>query len=193
MTAILYSTILYSMENKTASTIDLIILGFLLDKTMNAYELANVVTEKQVGRFLKISTPAIYKNCRRLYADGFLKREIVKEGEQPEKTIYSINRSGEERFSALMGHFSSNFTPFFLDCNAFIWNIGKIEKKQGQKMLKDLHNELSDLNQWIIQHEKEESENVSFAGRAIIKQYRMIISTLLCWSTEVLKDYKKLK
>lgn len=181
------------MKNQTTSTIDLIILGFLLDKAMNAYELASLIIEKQVSRFLKISAPAIYKNCKGLYAKGFIDREIVKEGEQPKKTVYSINRNGKKRFLALMEHFSSNFAPFFLDCNAFIWNIEKVEKKQGQKMLKNLHNELSNLNKWIIQHEKEESQNASFAGKSIVKQYRMIISTLLSWSKKIIKEYKKVK
>lgn len=181
------------MKNQSASTIDLIVLGFLFDKAMNAYELANLIIEKQVGRFLKISTPAIYKNCRCLYAEGFLDREIVKEGGQPEKTIYSINKKGEERFFALMKHFSSNFAPFFLDCNAFIWNIEKVEKKHAQKMLKNLHDELSSLNKWIIQHEKEESKNMSFAGKSIVKQYRMVILALVNWSNKVINDYKKTK
>lgn len=181
------------MKDKTISSIDLIILGFLLNKAMNAYELANLIVEKQVGRFLKVSTPAIYKNCRRLYSDDLLDREIIKGGEQPEKTVYSINKKGEKRFFILMEHFSANFAPFFLDCNAFIWNIEKLEKKQGLKMLKNLYNELAELKQWIIHHEKEESENASFAGRSIVKQYRMIISTLLKWSEETIEDYKKIK
>lgn len=175
------------------STIDLIILGFLLDRRMNAYELASFITEKQIGRFLKISTPAVYKSCNRLYSSGYLDGDAVREGAQPEKTIYSINKKGRERFLALMEHFSSQFVPFFLDCNAFIWNIEKVEKKHGLKMLRNLRDELSGLNKWIPQHEKEESANLTFAGRAIIKQYRMTISAILRWSEELIKDYNKLK
>ncbi|MBI3378547.1 MAG: PadR family transcriptional regulator [Nitrospirae bacterium] len=175
------------------STIDLIILGFLLDRPMNAYELASFITEKQIGRFLKISAPAIYKSCKRLYAAGFLDGEAVKKSGLPEKTVYRINKKGRERFLALMERFSSHFAPFLLDCNAFIWNIEKVEKKHGLKMLRNLRDELSALNQWIPQHEKEESDNLSFAAKAIIKQYRMTISALLRWSEEVIMDYNKLK
>ncbi|MBI3813295.1 MAG: PadR family transcriptional regulator [Nitrospinae bacterium] len=175
------------------STIDLIILGFLLDRRMNAYELASFIAEKQIGRFLKISTPAIYKSCNRLYAAGFLDGKAVKEGGLPEKTVYSINKKGRKRFLALMEGFSSHFAPFFLDCNAFIWNIEKVEKKHGLKMLENLRDELSALDKWIPQHEKEESENLSFAAKAIIKQYRMTISAILRWSKELIKDYNKLK
>lgn len=175
------------------STIDLIILGVLLDKQMSAYDLTCLIEEKQVGRFLKISAPAVYKNCNRLCAAGFLDGEAVKKGGLPEKTVYRINKRGRERFLALMERFSSSFVPFFLDCNAFIWNIERVEKKQGLKMLRNLRDELSALYKWIPQHEKEESANLTFATRAIIKQYRMTVSALLIWSEEVIKDYNKLK
>ena len=173
------------------STIDLIILGFLLERSMNAYDLASLISDKQIYRFLKISIPAIYKRCKRLYADGFLDGVRVKEGEQHEKTVYSVNGNGKERFFELMEHFSSNFTPFFLDCNVFIWNIEKVDRKRGLKMLLALQNELIGLNRWIVEHERDEIGNISFSGRAIVSQYRMVLSTLCDWIKDVIADYKK--
>lgn len=177
----------------TASAIDLIILGALSERAMSAYDLACMIDEKHVNRFLKISAPAIYKNCKRLYGSGLLDGKTSKEGEQPEKTIYRINEKGKERFFALMEHFSSSATPFFLDFNAFIWNIEKAGKKQGLKMLEKLRDDLSGLKAWIIEHEKEEAPNLTFAGKAIVKQYRMTVSALLSWSEETVRDYKRIK
>ncbi|MBI5115749.1 PadR family transcriptional regulator [Candidatus Poribacteria bacterium] len=179
------------MKTSTASTIDLIILGILLDRPMNAYELACLIDEKQVGRFLKISTPAIYKSCKRLHKSGFLDARTAKEAENPRKTIYNVNKRGKERFFALMEHFSSNITPFFLDFNAFLWNIERAGKRRGLRMLERLHGELSNLNAWIIEHEKEQEMNLSFPAKAIVKQYRMTIATLLKWCEETVEDYKQ--
>ncbi|MBI4972214.1 MAG: PadR family transcriptional regulator [Candidatus Omnitrophica bacterium] len=177
----------------TASTIDLIILGILFERPINAHDLARLIDEKGINRFLKISAPAVYKSCKRLYEAGFLDGKIAKEGKQPEKTIYRINEKGKERFFALMEHFSSlDPTPFFMDLNVFIWNIEKAGKQRGLKMLKKLRDELSNLKAWIIEHEKEEEPNLSFASKAIVKQYRMTVSTLLRWCEETLEDYKKL-
>jgi DNA-binding PadR family transcriptional regulator len=178
------------MKHAPASTIDLIVLGFLLDKPTNAYELSNLILFQRIGLFLKISSPAVYKSCKRLAVEGYIQGERIKEGEQPEKTVYSVTPVGKERFLFLMEHFSSSFSPFFLECNAFIWNLEKIDKSEGRKMLKNLHDELSELNVWIMQHEKEAADKVSFAGRSIIKQYRMMLSALLAWSREVIDDYE---
>ena len=175
------------------STIDLIILGLLLEKPMNAYELACLITEKQVGRLLKISTPAVYKSCKRLSDAGLLSRTTTQKTDLPEKALYSVNKKGKLRFSKLMEHFSSNITPFFLDFNAFLWNIEKVEKERGLEMLNTLHEELSNLKKWIIRHEKDDCGNAPFAVKAIVKQYRMTISTLLKWSEETIRDYKQIK
>lgn len=173
------------------STIDLIILGILMDKPMNAFELARLIDEKQIGKFLKISKPAIYKSCKRLFKSGYLDGERVREGEMPEKVIYSVNKKGRGRFNKLMEHFSGNLTPFYLEFNTFLWNIDKIEKTKALKMLHDLRTQLHHLKDWIVKHEKETKSGVPFAGRMIIKQYRMMIHTLVIWIKETIAEYKK--
>lgn len=181
------------MNQQPVSTIDLIILGCLLGKPMSAYDLARLIEKKHASKLVKISAPAIYKSCIRLFAGGFLARKTTKATEQPEKTIYSLNKKGRERFLALMAHFSSNIEPFFLNCNAFLYHIEKLDKHDSLKMLQNLRDELSKLKTWVVQHEKEESRNLSFASKAIVKQYRMIITTLCVWCDEVVREYKQLK
>ncbi len=173
------------------STIDLIILGILLDNPMNAFELTRLIDSKQIGRLVKISKPAIYKCCKRLYKAGYLDGKTVREGEMPEKVIYSVNKKGDSRFYELMEHFSGNMNPFYFEFNCFLWNIEKVEKTKALEMLTNLKDQLQVVKNWIIQHEKDAASVKSFAVRMIIKQYRMIISTLVTWITEAISDYKK--
>ncbi len=175
------------------STIDLIILGLLFENAMSPYDLVCHISDRQIGKFLKISAPAIYKRCKGLAAEGSISGKVIKEGALPEKTVYSISKKGKERFYLLMGHFSSNITPFFLDCNAFVWNIEKIDKKTGLQMLVNLQKEFMGLKIWIFQHEKEVSGYLPFSSRMIVKQYRMILLTLLEWIKDVITDYKSIK
>lgn len=180
-------------RDTTASTIDLIVLGFLLEKPTNAHDLVRLIEGNRIDRFLKISAPAVYKSCRRLYESGVLDGNVTKEGKQPEKTIYRINEKGRERFIVLMEHFSSlETTPYFLDLNVFIWNLERAGKRRGLKMLTKLRDELSNLKTWIIEHEKEVVD-LPFANRVIVKQYRMTVSALLLWCEETLEEYAELK
>lgn len=181
------------MNTQPPSTIDLIILGFLVEKPMSAYDLARLIEEKHASKLLKISTPTVYKTCKRLMIKKFLSGKITKKTNQSEKTIYSITKNGEEQFRILMKYFSGNVAPFFLDYNAFLYHIEKLNREDGMEMLRELHNVLKGLNEWMVKHEKEEPKNLTFASRAIVKQYRMTIATLCVWSAGVIRDYKKLK
>lgn len=174
------------------STIDLIILGYLYDQDRNSYELATHISDKNINRFLKISTPAVYKRSKALFEEGYLDGKTIKHGTQPGKTIYRTNKKGKELFIKLMGDYSSHINPFYIDCNVFLWNIDKLKNKQALKMLINMRNEFLNLKKWIILHEKDESPNLTFSAKSIVKQYRMTITTLLEWSEEVLKDFKKM-
>ncbi len=175
------------------STIDLIILGILTEAPMNAYELTQYIGERQVGSFLKISDPAIYKSCKRLLHGGFLNGNSVKEGNQPSKTIYSINSDGKEKFHELMMFYSSNFTPWNIEFNAFMWHLEKLDKDQGLKMLRNLGDELRVKEMWFKKHESELNPYIPFSASMILKQNTMMITTLIAWVDKAIEDYKNLE
>jgi len=175
------------------SIIDLIILGILTETPMNPYEITQYISERQVGTFLKISDPAIYKSCKRLLHGGFLDGNSVKEGNQPNKTIYSINSDGKAKFLELMGFYSSNFTPWNIEFNAFIWHLEKLDKRQGLKMLRNLAIELKAKETWFKQHLSELIPYIPFSASIILKQNTMMLTTLVDWVDGAIEDYEKLK
>ena len=175
------------------STIDLIILGILIESTMNAYDITQYIRDRQVGTFLKISDPAIYKSCKRLLNAGFLDGNPIKEGNQPTKTIYSINPDGRSRFHGLMVFYSSNFSLWNIEFNAFMWHLEKLDKRQGLKMLRNLGDELREKETWFKCHLAELIPYVPFSASTILKQNTMLITTLIAWVDEVIEDYKSLR
>lgn len=180
------------MKHKNVSAVDLVILGLLIDHPLSSHDLVKLIKEKHATKLIKISAPAIYKNCKQLTECGYLAGEVIRTGEQFDKTIYKITEKGHGLFSTLMAHFSSNIDSFFFDWNAFVFHIGVLKRKEAIKMLEELNLKFQILKGWIVQHEDEEKK-LPFANRAIIKQYRMIIIALCEWSSEVLVDYKNLK
>lgn len=175
------------------STIDLIILGILTETPMNAYEITQYIGERQVGSFLKISDPAIYKSCKRLLHGGFLNSNSVKEGNQPNKTIYSINSDGKEKFQELMTFYSSNVSPWNIEFNAFVWHLEKLDRQHGLEMLRNLGNELRAKEMWFKNHESEVIPYIPFSASMILKQHTMMITTLIAWVEETIEGYKNLE
>ena len=69
------------------SPVNLLIMGLLMDRSLSAYDLAQIVETQIFGRLVKISSPAVYKNVKelsrgRLPGDGENKkrRDARKEG-----------------------------------------------------------------------------------------------------------------
>ncbi|MBI5416953.1 PadR family transcriptional regulator [Candidatus Poribacteria bacterium] len=178
------------MENM--STVNLIILGLLQDKSMSAYEMAQIVDSWVMRKLLKISSPTVYKNLKALYKEKYLAAETVKEGEMPEKKIYSVTKTGRAYFIKLMEYYSSNLNDFYFDFNMFLVNLDKVDKPTGLKMLENLQKQINQARNWIVQHEQEnKANNIPFAGRMLVKQYRMVLSTLRDWIEEAIFEYRQ--
>ncbi len=169
----------------------MLLIGLLLNTKHNAHELANFIESNHISKLIKISPPAVYKNCKRMYKAGLLDGKNIKDGEAPEKVIYSVNKKGEEYFFELMEHYSNEIKPFFFDHNAFFWCIENLNKKDGLKMLTTLASSITSLKEWMITNESHVNENGSFGGKALVKQYRMILETMEIWINEIIGDYIK--
>jgi DNA-binding PadR family transcriptional regulator len=179
-----------SRTGKSMSTIDMVILGILQIKPMNPYELTRYVESHQVHRLLKISKPSIYKTCKRLYQERHLSGRAVREGENPEKMVYSITKRGKKYFLALMEHFSGELHHFYFEFNSFIWNLERLEPRVALEMLRNLENALRQLGQGIEIHEREVS-GAPFPVRMIVKQYRMTIRSMVDWIAGVIVEFKR--
>ncbi|EQA44095.1 transcriptional regulator, PadR family [Leptospira broomii serovar Hurstbridge str. 5399] len=172
------------------STIDLIILGILIKRPMNAYEIVQYVENDQVDRMIKISVPAIYKSCKRLFQAGYLIGKTEKEGENPEKVIYSINAAGKKYFYELIRNFSSKVQPFYIDFNAVILNLDRLDREEGLATLLTLKKQIFAWKKWILEHEKD-MKSAPFPVKSIIKQYRMTFSALFDWIEQTIREFKK--
>ena len=174
------------------STNDLIILGILTESPMNAYEIIQYISERQIGNFLKISDPAIYKSCKRLLHDGLVDGTSVKEGNQPNKTVYRINPDGEFKFNQLMVHYSSNLNNWNIEFNAFMWNLEKVDKQQGLQMLANLGDLLREKESWFKDHVVELLPYIPFSARMVLTQYSMMTTTLVAWIEGATEEYERL-
>lgn len=66
------------------ATIDLIVLGMLKKEPLSAYDLQKLVEYRNISKWVKISTPSIYKKVIQLEEKGYISSHIEKEGKMPE-------------------------------------------------------------------------------------------------------------
>ncbi|MFR5081037.1 MAG: PadR family transcriptional regulator [[Clostridium] innocuum] len=82
-----------------ASSIDLILLGMVYDQPRSAYDIQKHVEYRKLSHWVKISSPSVYKKLRVLEQKGYLMTTRQREGNMPEKSIYSLTNAGTAVFS----------------------------------------------------------------------------------------------
>ena len=108
------------------ATIDLIVLGIVKQQPKSAYDIQKAVEYRNISRWVKISTPSIYKKVIQLEQKGYIESKTVKNGKMPEKAVYSLTELGETHFLDLMFDTSSKPINILLDFNAVIVNLNSL-------------------------------------------------------------------
>ena len=127
------------------ATIDLIVLGILKKGPMSAYDIQKLVEYRNISKWVKISTPSIYKKAIQLEEKGLIKGETVKEGKMPEKAVYSLTEAGETEFERLMFEIASKPISIFLDFNAVIVNLDSLPHEKQKECIAEIEDNIKTL------------------------------------------------
>ncbi len=172
------------------SAVNLVILGILKKQSMNAYEMNKHIEHIRLKNWMKIGTPTIYQNLKKLAEKGYLSTGTVKDGNMPEKVIYTMTESGNIYFHELMVKFSKTPNPIYFDFNAFLINLDLVDKDRGISMLKDLRQYFQ--NSFVnLKKDREAIKDAQIGGKAIMEQYDQLFSTMIKWSNNLIETYKK--
>lgn len=121
--------------------IDIMILGALKEQPMSAYEMDKLMDARELRKWVRVSSPSVYRNLIKLAEAGYATGRTVKEGEMPEKTVYSITAQGEERFEQLMHEVVEAPARVDFDFAAVIANLWLMDEEDGRSLLKSLEKE----------------------------------------------------
>ncbi|MDO4555287.1 MAG: PadR family transcriptional regulator [Lachnospiraceae bacterium] len=165
------------------ATIDLIVLGMLKDQSLSAYDIQKLVEYRNISRWVKISTPSIYKKVIQLEGKGYITGNTVKEGKMPEKEVYSLTESGNQEFEKLMLEISAKPIHIFLDFNAVIVNIDKLTPECRTQCLDSIKDGISTLKAYLEENKniKEQAPDIPEAGLAVLQQQYILVQAIETW------------
>jgi DNA-binding PadR family transcriptional regulator len=171
------------------SAINLLILGSVLNKDWSAYELAQFIETNDIDRLLKVSAPAIYRNLVKLAEQDYLAVRVTKEGEMPEKKIYSLTPSGRDYYYHLLQQVSTQQINYYFDLNTVIANLDNISGEQANTLIGNIREQLQSL---AIIYEQAETKHRTYplVVRALIRQQQMLNQTMLEWLDQFEATFK---
>lgn len=155
------------------STIDLILLGSLCQSPKSAYDLQKQIEARNLSRWIKIGSFTVYKKVVQYETKGYVVSETIRNGNMPEKTLYTITPRGKDTVKELMTQFSLAETRVFLDFNAVIVNLALADESFAKECIGNIKNS--------IQHTKKQ----------IMEQQFMLLETLEKWEDSFEKEWEK--
>lgn len=170
------------------STIDLIVLGMIKEKEQSAYELQKNVEYRNISKWVKVSTPSIYKKVIQLEEKGYIKGILSRDGNMPEKSIFYITEKGDKYFLELMKKISAQMVNVFLDFNAVIINMAMLSKNEGKEIIDNIETEI-DKYKNVVSKLKMERKNIPICAKSIINQQVLLSEALNDWINDFGKLY----
>ena len=165
------------------ATIDLIVLGILKKESMSAYDIQKLVEYRNISKWVKISTPSIYKKVIQLEEKGYITSTQVKEGKMPEKAVYTLTDSGNSQFEKLMVEISIKPIHIFLDFNAVIVNLDSLSRENQKVCLANIEDNIKTLKSYLEENEnlKKNAPEIPETGMAVLEQQLILIQAIETW------------
>jgi DNA-binding PadR family transcriptional regulator len=175
------------------AAIDLIVLGMVKKEPLSAYDIQKLVEYRSISKWVKISTPSIYKKVIQLEKEGLIRSTLVKEGNMPEKAVYSLTEAGEKEFEKLMFEIAAEPVRFFLDFNAVIVNLQNLPAEKQKACLISIENGIQELTASLKENisAKEKLPEISETGKAVLKQQYLLAQAVGSWIVSMKSDFCK--
>lgn len=171
------------------AAIDLIVLGMLKQQSLSAYDIQKQVEYRNISRWVRISTPSIYKKVLQLEEKGYLTGAAVREGKMAEKTVYTLTPAGEAEFERLMLDLAGQPVRFFLDFNAVMVNLDSLPPAQQRACLDRIEANVCALRAEMEDHlrRKQDDPSIPAAGKAVLHQQLALAQAVGDWIESVRK------
>lgn len=175
------------------ATIDLIVLGMLKQSAMSAYDIQKQVEYRNISKWVKISTPSIYKKVLQLEGKGYIKGTMVKDGNMPPKAVYTLTEAGEKEFDRLMFEISESPIHIFLDFNAVIVNLASLPPEEQAVCLSNIESNVQTLKSYIEENirAKENLPEIPATGMAVLQQQFILVQAIETWIASLKESNNK--
>ena len=176
------------------ATIDLIVLGMLKKEPLSAYDIQKLVEYRNISKWVKISTPSIYKKVIQLEGKGLITSHTEKEGKMPEKAVYSLTAEGEKEFEKLMLEIACKPIHLFLDFNAVIVNLESMPKEKQRECIDNIESNLKVLKEYLEENivAKENIPGIPLTGMAVLRQQLALVQAIEEWVVSLTETLRQI-
>jgi DNA-binding PadR family transcriptional regulator len=181
------------MEMKMLSKVSVLILGIIDEKPLNPYEITKILEMIHVKDWFSVAVSSVYSTIKKLSQKSYISGEIVREGNMPEKTIYTVTKKGKKILSETLIYFLMDTELDPLKFNIACIMLCHLKKDEA----------LNVLNKRLLmlkRHEKEIKEHynlvkgnklIPYTGLTVIRQNIYLVQAEIRISSELIAEVQK--
>ena len=114
-----------------------LLLGIIAETPVNPYEITKLMDYISVGNWLSLAPSSIYATIKTLQDKGYIAGKNIKEGNMPEKTVYTITEAGQKQLHIAIEGFLGNLEWDYAKFNIAAILICHIAKDRALEILKE--------------------------------------------------------
>lgn len=168
-----------------------LILGILAERERNPYEITKMLSELQTKKWLPMADSTVYATINNLKKKGLILGRTEKDGNLPEKTIYSITDDGEVELQQTITSFleedSSTSSGFDIGI-LLMHNLSKQEVQiKLKKKLERLESSFYVIRKQILGFEMD-SQKIAFTALSMLKHRQHLVEAEIKTVKELIRD-----
>lgn len=157
----------------------------------SGYDLKQII-KRDIEDFAKIKLPTIYYHLEKLNEKGYVTYIIEKDGNRPEKQIYSLTTKGEDYFQKLFKKQLMDETEFEFLFDGILYFKDNIDNEQLKTIMISKKQKLINTIEALKVHQEHtlssmKNKDIRFCADAIFQHHTMHYETELQWIEYVLK------
>ncbi|MHB8906248.1 MAG: PadR family transcriptional regulator [Melioribacteraceae bacterium] len=168
-----------------------LILGVVSERERNPYEITKMLEQLNTRKLLPLADSTVYATINNLKKQGFITGRTERNGNLPEKTIYSITPEGEFEFHESITSFLEDDvnSPSNFDIGILLMhNLSKPEILiKLKKKLERLESNSYTIRKQILSFEMD-STKVAFTSLSMLKHRMHLIEAELKTIRELIKE-----
>jgi DNA-binding PadR family transcriptional regulator len=125
------------MSTTSATKIDLLLLGLLLDRPMHGYELYQQIQAEEIDAWFNVSMAGVYYSLGKLRDQGLVVESRQRGGRSARKSIYRLTEEGRAAFFAAMEQQAVSQEKVFLDYDVVIFLLNKLPMQRAIALLEE--------------------------------------------------------
>lgn len=175
--------------------IPLYIIGILLRfGPQHGYQIKKLMGE-QLEDFTQIKLPTVYYHLEKMEAAGYITAQREKQGSRPEKTVYQVSETGEDKFKELLKqNLKIEYRPTF-DIDGTLYFSDYLENNE---LVESLSNHMAKLENIISSLEVHRNETLRYipeeyktTAEIIFQHHLFHYRAELAWAQQSLQSLKE--